>query len=687
MFEVLDSEATKLPHSEPWDSKAYICSWCMESGEIDTPDTHMQDTSTVWLFNHVSEPIRPHKKMLAEMQARIDKADLLVFHNAKFDLAWLLHMGIKFDHKDVWCTMLGDYMLYGQNPDVALNMNACAKRRRLGQKVGDMADFWDNGFETDEIPFDVHDKYVRQDVHLTKQLFLRQYNELKKAGVDKIAYFAMQLTKMLARMEYNGLYFDAKEAKKYGVEYKEKVAVLRKDMQTLAGVPFSHKSSVQMETVMYGGTLKKEVQELVAKQRKDGTFRVYTRKAIMEYDYPGLGFEPSDQSFSKKTGRYSTGKKARALLKASTPKQKDFIKLLNDVSVTQKVVSTLIGSDEADDDETNDKGLVSKVDKRSRLHPRFNQTVTRTGRLSSSNPNGQNFPRSGTSPIKKLIKSQLGYIVNADLSQIEWRNAGCLSRDPIMCEELWHNFDVHTDRAKRSFGGDKLDSHSKEFKAMRQASKTFNFRMIYGGTAKAFFYDGNMPDFPLQKYEEIVQDFYKKYKGLRAWQLANKRLLDKQKYLRSPSGRVLTFKNNTNPDDGPLGYSPQQVCNYPVQSFSTDCMLVAMYEVYKTLTALNLKSQVILQVHDSLVFDCPPEEVWIVSNICTKAFESIPQLIKKYFDYDMGIPITCEVAIGKTYGDLKTEFKASEVTYGTINSFVMFDMLTDKLKSLYKDWL
>ena len=76
MFEVLDSEATKLPHSEPWDSKAYICSWCMESGEIVMPDTHMQDTSTVWLFNHVSEPIRPHKKMLAEMQARIDAADL-----------------------------------------------------------------------------------------------------------------------------------------------------------------------------------------------------------------------------------------------------------------------------------------------------------------------------------------------------------------------------------------------------------------------------------------------------------------------------------------------------------------------------------------------------------------------------------------------------------------------------------
>ena len=683
MYEVLDSEATKLPHSEPWDSKAYICSWCMESGEDGQDAEHLKDTSTVWLFNHVSEPLRPHKEMIKEMQKRIDSAELLIFHNAKYDLAWLIHMGIEFDHKPVWCTMIGDYMLYGQNPDIPLNMNACTKRRKLGSKVGDMSDFWDNGYETDEIPFDVHDKYVRQDVHLTKQLYIRQRNELARAGVSKIAFFAMQLTKMLARMEYNGLYFDAEEAKKYGEEYKAKVDVLKVEMQQLAGVPFSHKSSNQMETIMYGGTLKKEVQELVAKIRKDGTYRVYTRKAIMIYEYKGIGFSPHEQAFNKKTGRYSTSKKARALLKAKTPLQKDFIKLLDTISVTQKVVSTLIGGADADLDDSDDKGLVSKVDHNSRLHPRFNQTVTRTGRLSSSNPNGQNFPRSGTSPIKKLIKSNLGYIVNADLSQIEWRNAGSLSRDPIMCEELWHDFDVHSDRAMRSFGGDKLDRHSKEFKAMRQASKTFNFRMIYGGTAKAFFYDGNMPELPLHQYEEIVQDFYKKYKGLRNWQLANQRLLDKQKYLRSPSGRVLTFKYNTDPDAGALGYSPQQVCNYPVQSFSTDCMLVAMYEIYKLLIALKLKSQVILQVHDSLVFDCPPEEVWIVSNICTRVFESIPALIKKHFDFDMGVPITCEVALGRSYGELKTEFKAKEVTYDNMYYFVLFDMLTTKLQSLY----
>ena len=682
-FEVMDSEATKLPHSSPWDSQAYLCSWCMESGKTSEEPEFGHDTSNVWLFNHVSEPIRKHRDMIREMQRRIDAADMLVFHNAKYDLAWLIHMGIRFDHKLIWCTMLGDYHLYGQNPEVTLSLNACAKRRKLGCKVGDMSDYWDNGYQTDEIPFDVHDAYVRQDVHLTKQLFLRQFSELRKAGVDKIAFFAMQLTKLFARMEYNGLYFDAKQAKAYGEEYKGKVTELKSEMQTLAGCEFSPSSSVQMEAIMYGGSFKREVQELVAKPRKNGTYRVYTRKATMLYTYKGLGFEPHDRSFSKKTGRYSTGKKARALLKATTPLQKDFLALLEKISVTQKVVSTLIGSVAAGDTETNDKGLVSKVDKYSYLHPNFNQTVTRTGRLSSSNPNGQNFPRSGTAPIKKLIKSVFGFIVNADLSQIEWRNAGALSKDKVMCEELWHDFDVHSDRARRSFGGDKEDPHSKAFKAMRQASKTFNFRMIYGGTAKAFFYDGAMPDFPLQKYEEIVQDFYKKYKGLRSWQLANLRLLDKQKYLRSPSGRVLTFKYNSNPDDGALGYSPQQVCNYPVQSFSTDCMLVAMYEVYKKLIKYNLLSKVILQVHDSLVFDCPPDEVWIVSKICTDAFESIPALIKQYFGFDMGVPITCEVAIGRTYGDLKVEYKAKEVTYSTINTFVLFEMLTDCLKRLY----
>ena len=113
-------------------------------------------------------------------------------------------------------------------------------------------------------------------------------------------------------------------------------------------------------------------------------------------------------------------------------------------------------------------------------------------------------------------------------------------------------------------------------------------------------------------------------------------------------------------------------------------MLVAMYQVYLKLIEYKLLSKVLLQVHDSLVFDCPPEEVWIVSKICTDAFESIPALVKQHFGFDMGVPITCEVAIGRTYGDLKVEYKAKEVTYSTINTFVLFEMLTERLKTLYK---
>lgn len=684
-FLTLDSETTKAPHMSPWDDKAYLCSWCLEEGELDKEDDYLSESSTVYFFNHVDGNIQPHDKMIKQIQSRIDNCDLLVFHNSKFDLSWLIHMGIKFDHKPVWCTMIGDYCLYGQNPNISYSLNACAERRKLGSKYDAMADFWNNGYETDEIPRDIHEKYVKQDVHLTKQLFLRQYHELEKGGMFKICRVSMELSKMLAHMEYYGLKFDKEQALIYAEEFKQKVEDLRNNMFKVVGYKFLTTSPSQLEAVMYGGNIKREVKELVAKQRKDGSFRVYTRKGEMLIPV-GLGFKPHEHSLNAKTGRYSTGKKARALLRPETEQQRDFLRILNDISKTQKIISTLVSTRAYDllSDEGPQEGLVSKVDSRGFLHPQLNQTVTVTGRLSSSNPNGQNLPRGSTSPLKKLIKPRNGIILNADLSQIEWRNAACLSKDRLMMDELWHGFDVHTDRAERSFGGKDLDHHSKEFKTMRNHSKVFNFRMIYGGTAKAFFYDGDMPDFPLEQYEHIVQDFYDKYARLREWQLENFEKLKKQKYLRNPSGRILTFKYNTNPEEGAIGYSLQRVCNYPVQSFSADCMLVAMYEIWKKLQEKGFKSIPILQVHDSIVFDTVPSEAYDIAKLCSDVMCDIPNLIKKYFNFEMGIPIACEVGIGPDYGTLPWEFKPEEIKKETFSQISLLLGLTKAIEVLFE---
>ena len=662
-YRVFDTESTKIPRHTPWHPDSYLCS----VGAVDN-----DNADKAWLFNHVSEPCGNHREMVDAIQKEVDQADVIVFHNAKHDLGWFRKMGIKFDNKNIWCTMLAEYLLVGQNPKIPLSLNACAARRGYGQKVDDMHEYWENGYETDEIPWDLHRTYLIQDVSLTRDLFLDQYEQIKKAGLEKVAYLTFELSKILSEVEYYGVEFDAESAKKYVHEYDEKLKVLNKELCDIAGVEFSPSSSDQLYAVMYGGVIKRTVQELVAKPRKNGTFRVYTRKAEYHQHIDGVGFIPHEATKSAKTGKYSTGKKARQLLHYDTDQQELFYKKLEERANAQKVYSTLWSSS------NSESGLLRKLGGDRRLHPNFNQSVTCTGRLSSSNPNGQNFPRGTTSPLKKLIIPRYDYIVNADLSQIEWRTAAALSHDPIMCDEIRHGFDVHTDSAQRWFDGAHLDVKSKPFKKIRTTAKIFNFRMLYNGKPKAFYYDGNMPRYSLERWQKIVPGFYEKYKGLRSWQLRNEKIVNKENFLRNPSGRFLTFDYNTDDEKGPLGYNLNDICNYPVQSISADLMFLAMVNIWRKVRSLGLKSRLILQVHDSLVWDCPKEEVYIVSKICADTFERLPELSKEYFGWEIEVPLTSEVAIGRTYGDLYMEYKANEVTKNNIDWFFCIDTYMPK---------
>ena len=109
-------------------------------------------------------------------------------------------------------------------------------------------------------------------------------------------------------------------------------------------------------------------------------------------------------------------------------------------------------------------------------------------------------------------------------------------------------------------------------------------------------------------------------------------------------------------------------------------MFLAMVTVWRRVKALNLRSKLRLQVHDSLVWDCPKEEVFIVSKICTDVFENLPQLSKAYFGWEIEVPLTSEVAIGRTYGDLTCEFKADEVTPDRINGFILSEEFVKSFK-------
>lgn len=222
---------------------------------------------------------------------------------------------------------------------------------------------------------------------------------------------------------------------------------------------------------------------------------------------------------------------------------------------------------------------------------------------------------------------------------MEWRVAAYLSQDPIALKEIYDGVDYHLDNALKFFGDAKY----------RTDAKIFGFRLLYGGSAYGMYMDSSMPRFSLKRWEQIVLEYYEKYKGIQQWQNNNIREVTKNKgFLVSPSGRILTF-----PKEGSKGYSIRKIKNYPVQSFATaDIMILATVVLYKRMKAIGLKSQMICQVHDSIVFDVIKEENDALARLSVKTFEDLPELMGKFWKINFNVPLTGEYECGPDYGSL-----------------------------------
>lgn len=231
-----------------------------------------------------------------------------------------------------------------------------------------------------------------------------------------------------------------------------------------------------------------------------------------------------------------------------------------------------------------------------------------------------------------------------DFSQLEWRVAAELSNDPIMIQEIVDGTDIHSDNAVNFFGDI----------AFRQDAKIFSFRLLYGGTAYAFFMDSKMPKFSLKKWEGIVEAFYQKYRGLKAWQDANYALVCKQGWYDAFTGRRWSFEPKKQ-RDGSFMYNRPSVCNYMVQGVSTgDIMPLAMIIIEKRLFKLDLLQDVkiINQVHDSLIFDTPKKYVDVLAEQCYNVYRGMGQNISQYWNYNWQVPLNGEVKVGYNWSDM-----------------------------------
>lgn len=279
------------------------------------------------------------------------------------------------------------------------------------------------------------------------------------------------------------------------------------------------------------------------------------------------------------------------------------------------------------------------VDGTGLLHPNFNTMVTRTGRLSSSNPNFQNQPRAKTFPIRKCIVSRWGsdgYIIDPDFSQLEFRCA----------------VEQAGDRQGAIDIDDKIDKHqwtADIIECDRQDAKVHTFKPLYGGTSGT------------ESQQRYYKEFLVRHSGIKRWQeeLCNQAVADG--YIDIPSGRRYLFPHATRNYRGGV-QGATKIKNYPVQGFATaDIVPIAVIELYYALRNSGIKAVIINTVHDSIVIDCHKNDVDKCLEICYSVLSQMKEHIKRRLDYDFIIPLDFEIKYGINWLELK-EYKYDKRT-------------------------
>lgn len=656
----LDIETSKLPNSFPWKPGYYLSciSLSFHTGQ-----------KLTWFFEHDEYPDATeadYMQNFAEIQNCIDHADIVAAHNAKFELNNLRRF-IKF--KKIFCTQVGQYLLnYHSNKD--LNLNSVAQAYGLSAKLDKVKVMWDAGYDTREVPADTLAEYCEDDAEKARKLAEMMIIRLQGRGLMKVFELQMEWLNVLSEMETNGMLWDMAESKRILAKYKRYNNILDRTIiryikPYINGHEVNLGSKDDLSAILYGGALKRKVPCPVIKTKnikvkmpyiftyKNGKQKIKVkfsahpdtqiiRRVLKDKLYPidGLGCRPVPKTELKRSTAdhplYKTDKDTLPSIAITKPIQNKIIKLLLHKSKLAKVVATF-------HNEEKNTGLISKIAMDGRLHTNYNQTVTATGRLSSSDPNSQNLPRGNTSPIKCCIIPEFDGIMNADVSQIELRVPAQLSGDVVMVKEFQDGEDLHTNCCVKSMKLKKTKTH-------RVYAKIFNFRMIYGGTEWGFFKDPKMPDWKIGRWKDVIKAWYERYTGIDAWQQGNiKHVIDGDGTLVLPTGRSYKFKV-----DHYGKYDERKIKNYPVQGLAGgDLLPLAGVIIYKAMKKRKMKSKMIMTVHDSIVFDYVKSEEKALSDLCLRVFKSLPKYVKQYWGVDWVVPIEGETEIGNNYGSMK----------------------------------
>lgn len=521
------------------------------------------------------------------------------FQNAKFDYLVFRCQGIKLGGV-IFDPMLASYVL---NPDTSHNLNDLSLRY-LGLNLHNYQDLVTKGQTIADINIATVADYCCLQVHATFQLVAKLQEELEKfPHLHKLLVEVEQpLEQVLAEMEYTGVGLNSVYLQELSQQLDIDLAKLQEQAIAIAGEKFNLGSPKQLSVILFD---------------KLGLSTKYSRKIA--------------------TG-YSTD--AATLEKLQEVDQTGFVDAIIEYRTLSKLKSTYVDA----------LPTLVRSDTQ-RVHTNFNQTVTSTGRLSSSNPNLQNIPiRTAFSrQIRKAFVPQSGYLMAAaDYSQIELRILAHLSQEPRLLQAYQQNQDIHTVTAQLVF--EKSDITADE----RRIAKTINFGVIYGMGSLKF---SRSTGIDKTIANEFIKRFNARYPQVFAYLERVKKQAIAQGYVQTILGRRRYFEFTNNSLRQLKGSNPEEIdlsklknlgadnagllrsaANAPIQGSSADIIKIAMIQLDEVLQ--KYQTRLLLQVHDELVFEVPPQE-----------WEELQPQIKSVMEnaVSLSVPLLVEVRAGDNW--------------------------------------
>ena len=503
--------------------------------------------------------------------------------NIKFDLMVLRRLGITIRGR-MYDTMILHYLL---DPESRHNMNALAEKY-LNYKPIEIETLIGKGSKQltmDLVNVERVKEYAAEDADVTLQLKQALYPMIEQIGLQHL-YFEIEepMIAVLADIEMAGVRIDSEALAVYAVELNRKLAELEAAIRTEAGEPnLNINSARQLGEVLFG-------KMRIAEKPK----MTKTKQFCTDEDYL--------QSFARKHR---------------------IVDLILEYRGVKKLLSTYV------------EALPQLVNRSTgRIHTSFNQAVTATGRLSSTNPNLQNIPvrdDMGRRIRKAFIPSDDDHLLlSADYSQVELRLMAHLSGDESLIAAFEHGEDIHAATAAKLFNKTLDEVTSEE----RRRAKTANFGIIYGISA---FGLSQRLEIPRKEAKEIIDGYFASYPGVKKYMDNVVEKAKEEGFVSTIFGRRRYLNDIASHNAIARGLAERNAVNAPIQGSAADIMKIAMINVHRRFAAEGIRSKVILQVHDELVVDMLRSEQERVVAIVTEAMESAAALkVRLVVDYGVG---------------------------------------------------